>query len=358
MKHKHGITLPEPLKLINRVNASIEGYGDMYSIFDKFRSARFANDLIWDDTKCYLPLSVFVEVCKLLNHDKFDDVIAYDVVALFHTYNWRRHKQIYSFDSEFANVLVQSDSSEVDTSVFENLPYNSFYVDIPGGCITCNDKGEYLCTIQGFFCSRNVSMNGVADDLMDCLMLYFVTDQNNVVACPIKVKQGVTVQESTDSYLESLDYATNGDTDVREQYNEATKMVPYLLNNATQLILYLCSMNMDIVENPEQKNIYRAPSKVSKIQDKLREVRKWDVGYRIGQVIRKTKKEESEASTTSVGHSSSTKRPHSRRGHFHHFWVGKRDSEERKLIVKWVAPMYINMKFDEELPATINPVEE
>lgn len=357
MKRKDNTMIPEPLKLINRVKASIKGYGDVYKIFDTFRTARYANDLVWDETKCYLPLSVFMEITKFLNRDKFNDDIAYDAVALFHTYNWRRHKQIYSFDSEFANVLVQSDASDVDTSVFEHLPYTSFYVDIPDGCITCNDKGEYLCTIQGFFCSRNVPMNGAAEDLMDCLMLYFVTDQNHVIACPVKVKQGVTVQESTDAYLETLDYATNGDGDIREQYNEVTKMIPYLLNNATQLILYLCSMNMDIAENPEQKKIYRAPSKVSKPQDKLSEVRKWDVGYRIGQVIRKTKQTESENTVVGSSHKSSAKRPHSRRGHFHHFWVGKRDSEERKLIVKWIAPMYINMKFDEEMPAVINKVE-
>ena len=357
MKRKNYTMIPEPLKLINRVKASVKGYGDVYMIFDTFRAARYENDLVWDETKCYLPLQVFMEITKFLNRDKFNDDIAYDAVAMFHTYNWRLHKQIYSFDSEFADVLVQTDSSDIDTSVFENLPYNSFYVDIPNGCICYDSNGEVLCTVSGFFCSRNVSMRSATDDLLDCIMLYFVTDQNHVIACPLKVKQGVTVKESTDSYMETLYYATNDLTDVDESYHEVTKMVPYLLNNATQLILYLCSMNMDIAENPEQKKIYRAPSKTSKPQDKLSEVRKWDVGYRIGQVIRKTKQTESESTTTSVGHKSSAKRPHSRRGHFHHFWVGKRDSAERKLIVKWVAPMYINMKFDEEMPAVINKVE-
>ena len=357
MKRKNNTMIPEPLKLINRVKASVKGYGDVFRIFDTFRAARYENDLVWDETKCYLPLQVFMEITKFLNRDKFNDDIAYDAVAMFHTYNWRLHKQIYSFDSEFADVLVQTDSSDIDTSVFENLPYNSFYVDIPNGCICYDSNGEVLCTVSGFFCSRNVSMRSATDDLLDCIMLYFVTDQNHVIACPLKVKQGVTVKESTDSYMETLYYATNDLTDVDESYHEVTKMVPYLLNNATQLILYLCSMNMDITENPEQKKIYRAPSKTSKPQDKLSEVRKWDVGYRIGQVIRKTKQTESENTTTSVCHKSSAKRPHSRRGHFHHFWVGKRDSAERKLIVKWVAPMYINMKFDEEMPTVINKVE-
>ena len=266
MKRKNNTMRPEPLKLINRVKASVKGYGDVYMIFDTFRAARYENDLVWDETKCYLPLQVFMEITKFLNQDKFNDDIAYDAIALFHTYNWRRHKQIYSFDSEFANVLVQSDSSDIDTSVFENLPYTSFYVDIPNGCVTYDANGEVLCTISGFFCSCNVSMRSATDDLLDCIMLYFVTDHNHVIACPLKVKQGVTVKESTDSFMETFHYATNDMGDVSDSYDEVTKMVPYLLNNATQLILYLCSMNMDITENPEQKKIYRAPSHRKNVQ--------------------------------------------------------------------------------------------
>ena len=35
--------------------------------------------------------------------------------------------------------------------------------------------------------------------------------------------------------------------------------------------------------------------------------------------------------------------PHSRRGHWHHFWTGAKDKpEERKLVLKWVAPTMIH----------------
>lgn len=47
MKRKDNTMIPEPLKLINRVKASIKGYGDVYKIFDTFRTARYANDLVW-----------------------------------------------------------------------------------------------------------------------------------------------------------------------------------------------------------------------------------------------------------------------------------------------------------------------
>ena len=34
------------------------------------------------------------------------------------------------------------------------------------------------------------------------------------------------------------------------------------------------------------------------------------------------------------------KRPHSRRGHWHHYWAGPQD--DRRLILKWTAPTYIH----------------
>ena len=83
--------IPEPLKLINRVKASVKGCGDIFKIFDTFRVARFGRDLEWDDNKCYLPLQIFMKITQFLNRDKFNDDIAYDSIAMFHTYNWRLH---------------------------------------------------------------------------------------------------------------------------------------------------------------------------------------------------------------------------------------------------------------------------
>lgn len=51
------------------------------------------------------------------------------------------------------------------------------------------------------------------------------------------------------------------------------------------------------------------------------------------------------------------KSPHARRGHWHHFWIGKHETNERKLILKWVAPMFINGSEDDNI-ATIHPVKE
>ena len=50
-------------------------------------------------------------------------------------------------------------------------------------------------------------------------------------------------------------------------------------------------------------------------------------------------------------------RPHLRRGHWSHFWTGKRDSADRERILKWIEPVYINVDSPDDLPATIHKVK-
>lgn len=360
MKRKNNtMERPIPLKHIDQVRDSIKGYGDVYSVMDRCRTKFLESGISWDD-RCYLPLTCVVEFHKNIRSLKqIPDSEGY-VQLLFHTYQWRQHKQIYSFDSTFAEELVQSDSSEVDTAVFENLPYNSLYVEIKDGL-----HAELGNHIVGFYCSYNTQAYANGDPAWEsgfanCLHIVFVSSNGAVVGCPIALAKGITVRDSLNMYLHEYVKAMEADHSSKDEdgsyFNALKDVLPTLLNAAVNLLLYICSVNNDVQENPEQKKIYKAPSACSISKDKLSEVRKWDVGYRIGRIIRDSKNE-SDPKPHGTHTNSSTKRPHSRRGHFHHYWVGKRESEERKLIVKWVAPMFINAKITEEMPAVITKIE-
>lgn len=50
-------------------------------------------------------------------------------------------------------------------------------------------------------------------------------------------------------------------------------------------------------------------------------------------------------------------RPHLRRGHWSHFWTGKRDSADRERVLKWIEPVYINANTPDDLPTTIHRVK-
>lgn len=44
-----------------------------------------------------------------------------------------------------------------------------------------------------------------------------------------------------------------------------------------------------------------------------------------------------------------------RSGHWHHYWRGKRNSENRRLVVNWIAPVFINASLaDDDETVTIN----
>lgn len=88
----------------------------------------------------------------------------------------------------------------------------------------------------------------------------------------------------------------------------------------------------------------------------------WNCGVTTGSIIRKIKNNKKVYQSVNTNKDSSIavgtpKRPHSRKGHWHHFWIGKRDTEERKLVLKWVAPMFIHAELNSEI-ITINNVQK
>ena len=128
------------------------------------------------------------------------------------------------------------------------------------------------------------------------------------------------------------------------------------------LILYLCANNKEVTEDSKQKTITKIPTERKYIKDKFREIRMWNCGVTTGSIIRKIKNNKKVYQSVNTNKDSSIavgtpKRPHSRKGHWHHFWIGKRDTEERKLVLKWVAPMFIHAGLNSEI-ITINNMQK
>ena len=62
-----------------------------------------------------------------------------------------------------------------------------------------------------------------------------------------------------------------------------------------------------------------------------------DTAERMGATIRAAEKRYSAAASSGTG---PAKRPHARRGHWHHYWHGPRNA--RQLILKWTAPTFLH----------------
>lgn len=273
-----------------------------------------------------------------------------DIAILSGLYSWRKYKEIYSFDSDFAELLMQSADDEftVPISTLLSTPYPSFYVQI---------DGENSLGAKGFFCSYDYILwdkevsNGTGRQLtLNFLAVY----ENKYLGCPLVIREGLNIKEAM-KWMNMLMSESTGEIIYDPELIQFTHD---FITKALQLVLYICAANADISENPQQKQITRKPTVGNQPKDTLREVRKWDVGYRIGSSIRKSTNEaQIPERSMKKHHTLSPKRPHVRKGHFHHYWVGSKSDNSRVLVLKWVAPMFINTALDEELPAVVTKIK-
>lgn len=97
-----------------------------------------------------------------------------------------------------------------------------------------------------------------------------------------------------------------------------------------------------------QKQITQKRREGAKPKDVYREIQKWDVGVKYAYSVRKHNTEWSAAprGKSSEITSRSAPRPHTRRGHWHHYWTGSRSDNSRKLILKWTAPTFVGSADD------------
>lgn len=319
---------------------------------------RKTNDITADLIKLFN--SKYEQVAKIYNYGKTSENIK-DIENLSKVhmseflYEWRIHKQVYKFPSELEKLLYEQETG-IDTpiGILKNLPYDCIYIETSN--ISYNEK-----CILGFFAKRTdgtINLNGsmmyefciIYEDLssdfvsirydestMDRTSIYDAIV--NTMLKEVKLISTKTGEEFSYEDPEVLGFAKESLLDMFE--NTFWSVLPRII----QLVLYICAENKEVEENLEQKKITRKPKDKKFIKDKYREVQIWDCGNKISEKIRtflvKDRSIEiySESNISRVG---SPKSPHSRRGHWHHFWIGKVDTEERKLILKWVAPTFVN----------------
>ena len=124
------------------------------------------------------------------------------------------------------------------------------------------------------------------------------------------------------------------------------------LTECVNLLRYLCSEKPDIPDDTELKT-HRSRDSYGNPKRAVQ----WEVGIRIGAALRKAMKADVENEAAANEMSRSAPRPHMRRAHWHSFWTGKRGGSERKLVLRWLPPIAININ-GEELPTVVTPVKD
>lgn len=248
--------------------------------------------------------------------------------------HWRQTKLIYEFDKTLVEELTAQTDLAVASEMLKRLPFECAYVMTPN---LFGYNGE---PVDGFMCLKRRNV----------LQILFVVYNK---------KDGTTSEGLLDIHLDATTLEESDrlsrETSVKRGLISGHTPSTRTSSGIIQLLLYLCAANADVQER--RPTTTTAAKKATKPTDK-RPVRCWDVGVRVGATIKRNRS--CAAKTQRKGgdrKQHARPRPHLRRGHWSHFWTGKRDSADRERVLKWIEPVYINANTPDDLPTTIHRVK-
>lgn len=282
-------------------------------------------------------LDVATAVCEKRQDANFDrEYIIRLAQALACVASWRQSKQIYSFDPELARILIEQDlEGALPVETLMNLPYKNVFIET-----------DLILGTKGFFVYFD--RNEYTEDDLE-LRFCFVEDLKNNAIIPLHLVKGKTLEECLE--------ITSEETLHMKAPSDARTILLQELSGAIQLILYLCAENKDVVEKKRLEFNKKKPAAKKKKKNKQTPKKPKIQEWKVGSVITKNFKRPDYApveSHSGTGQGSS-KSPHMRKAHWHHFWKGTGDT--KRLVVKWIAPMFINKGDSKEVAMTINKVK-
>lgn len=261
------------------------------------------------------------------------NALGYAFTNVFESAWLKDAKLIYEFDKTLFETLSGQTDLSVASDTLKRLPFRCAYVSMP-----IKLTGPQGTPMDGFFALK-------AEDVIKCLFVSTDTMAFGQLNIHLSAK---TFEESENL---SVKEAQRYGTEFARSPNSVTTKTSKLI---TQLLLYLCASNADV---QERRPTTTQTKKTSKTTDK-RPVRHWDVGIRVGATIKRNRSYAAKTQHKGGEHKQHARpRPHLRRGHWSHFWTGKRDSADRERILKWIEPVYINADSPDDLPTTIHRVK-
>ena len=344
MSKRKSILPPPPLIMVKEIARTTHG---IWERLDRVLIEAVDYGYNWDNATCPCPITVAIAGLMSMGMSQTDASTHAGIVAA--AYAWRKAKRIYSFDPDLAEEVSSTDGDLViPVEILHTMPAPCIYI-----------KTNILPYADGFFAAIEYDVETRGEELR----LYMLdSDGDFKDAYIIHLKSGQTLQQGIDQAVDTM----RKNLSTYEVFKDLGGQLPptviskientrYIAVKAVQLLLYICAENADISENPEQARIYQ---KRQSIGDFPREIRKWDVGESVGEQIRVIRQRErvvakdTDEDTTDSSASSPRKyknRPHVRRAHWHHYWVGEGRS---KIVLRWINTTLVNAN-DGEIGTTI-----
>lgn len=258
-----------------------------------------------------------IEVYGRVSDEDIDTGI--ELSTIYAILNWRKNKQVYSFEQEFIDVLVKTPLDfKLESAILNSLPYQTFAIEI-------GNKYSIINVVKALYMGKEtyaLTVNSL--DNVNFMQAYTTI---------LTVKGDQTIDQLLHTCLKSYDKDSDG---------------IYQITEAVQATLYLAAENAKIVENSYQKTIYKKPNLGSRIKDRYAEIQKWDCGVRVNEFRPKPSLlDAANIGCKVITPTGKTQAPCWRRAHWQTYWTGKGRTIPK---LNWKQPYRTHE--DEPIPVT------
>lgn len=314
---------------LDMIKTMTEKYPNWDTDIGNIRQALADGKVSWRSDLCYMPIAATVEVA----HGNIKDGAVLAALT-----PWKKHKEVYHFDTDLGEMLIQQDGDmKLPIEIVLKLPYHCMYIDLSN--LSIPFEGVWI-HLEEDYNTKRLELRMLYIDSVDfvCPLSLHLTDVDSQTG---EITESTTIYDAWGKSMNEISkYAS---TSTLEELNDIQDTYHQLLAQTIQLLLYILADNADIKQNPSQRKKYKKPG----TKNNVSEVRQWDLGSKIfysrrkNKTVRAVSQDETDSEEVTSGHGVA-KRPHSRRAHWHHFWVGAKGTTERRLVLRWVNPMVIN----------------
>lgn len=347
-----------PLDFLKKTTAQFPGVWDT---IEQFRRGNGVMGQISWEAWCYVPMAFSLAVARDAagvvgdpRHMPIDQMrgVASAAASFSALAPWRQSKEVYVMDEGMQELLFdQAGDLSLSADILLRLPYPCFYIQFSPAVDYAGDlyHGVFVFLNDDFFDGRR-----------QLYLLYLQQDGETSMLVPVPL-EAKTISESMDIVERDAVRKISEGQDAMAQELRAesahTAQQFDLLRRTMQLILYICAQNAEITPSPEQASRTKRSS-TGVIVDRYAEIRKWDVGIRVGNAVRNYRRQQETTPVDDPVRTHASPRPHMRRGHWHHFWTGpKNKPAERKLILQWVAPTFVTASSKNDTPVVLHRVD-
>lgn len=263
--------------------------------------------------------NAIIEQAKHIIHNtdaSYEEAIQFsycNIMEHYITELWNHTKQIYEVDKQFAEDLFQTEADLIPFEAFAHLPYNTFCID-------------YDFSVHGMRCEGLVVDVYIDGKIVTVTAVGVFGKKHGLFANEYDFRKGMC--------------KVNEDPDKKNRDPVPMPEVNVIWNIICQLCMFL--------SQPKPDDVVKAKPSSNHGKQKVKDVSKWEVGFRYGQAIKNMVKPKTESTTTQLTDKThASPKPHVRKAHWQHYHTGKGRTE---IVLKWKAPSLINAEASDDLP--------